>query len=111
MGSITNSSLTVKVSALAFYEPANALTFKPDFSNEDVERCVSHLLELELKVRELDNVLLKESAKISLDGKVTFYDAIPVGIARLEKTQCITADRKAQFLPLSQKGHPVRVLE
>jgi len=111
LDSFTNGSLTIMISALTFYEVANALTFKPDFSNEDVERCVSHLLHLELEVRELDDALLKESAKIAFDGKVTFYDAIPVGIARLEKVQCITADRKTQFIPLSRMGCPLRLLE
>jgi predicted nucleic acid-binding protein len=88
LDSFTNGSISVMISALTFYEIANALTFKPDFSNGDVERCVSNLLQLELEVRELDDALLKESAKIAYEGKVTFYDAIPVGIARLEKTQC-----------------------
>jgi len=111
LDSFTNSSLSVMISALTFYELANALTFKPDFSNEDVERCVSHLLQLELEVKELDDALLKESAKIAFEGKVTFYDAVPVGIAKLEKTRCITADRKTQFLPLSQLGYPIRLLE
>ena len=111
LDSFTNGSLNLTISALTFYEVANSLTFKPDFSNVDVERCVSHLLQLELEVRELDNALLKESTKIAFDGKVTFYDAIPIGIARLEKTECITADRKTQFLPLSHKGYPVKLLE
>lgn len=111
LDSFTNGSLAISISALSLYEVANALSFKPDFSKENVEQCVSHLLELELEVRELDRALLKESTKIAFDGKVTFYDAVPVGIARLEKIQCITADRKTQFIPLCQEGYPVKLLE
>ena len=69
LDSFTNGSLSVIISTLTFYELANALTFKPDFSNEDVEQCVSHLLQLELEVKQLDEALLKESARDSFRRK------------------------------------------
>jgi predicted nucleic acid-binding protein len=70
-------STSIIVSESTFYEVANALRYKPDFRNEDVQHCVSYLLQLELEVKTLDNALLKESAKIGSDGQVTFYDAVP----------------------------------
>ncbi len=73
------------------------------FSSEEVQRCISNLLQLELEVRELDETLLRESTSIAFDGEVTFYDAIPIGIAKLEKTERVTADRKTQFMPLSRE--------
>ena len=103
--------LLISVSELSFYEVANALGHKPDFSSENVRRCVSRLLELELEVRKLDQALLSESSKIAFDCQVTFYDAVPVGIAKLEKTVCVTADRKTQYLPLLGKGYPIKLLE
>jgi len=104
-------SLEITISELAFYEVANALRYKPGFSSEDVERCISNLLELELDVKKLDGPLLLESAEAAFVGKVTFYDAVPAAIAKLEGIQCITADVKSQFLPLSLRRYPVRLLE
>jgi len=48
---------------------------------------------------------------LAFDGKVTLYDAVPVAIAKLEGMQCITADAKSQFPPLSLKRYPIRLLE
>lgn len=107
---LTEGSLLVVISDLTLYEVANALRYKPDFSSEEVKHCISSLLELELEVRELDEKLLSEIAEIAFDGEVTFYDAVPVGIARIEKIRCITADKKTQFVPLSRKGYPIRLL-
>lgn len=111
LDSFTEGTFSVVISELTFYEVANALRYKPDFSNEAVRRCVSSLLQLELEVRKLDDILLSETAKIAFGGGVTFYDAVPIGIAKIEKIHCVTADRKTQFGPLAQKGYPVRLLE
>lgn len=111
LDSLLDGSIAILLSELAFYETANALRYKPDFSSEDVERCISKLLQLRLEIRRLDDTLLRETAKISFDGRVTFYDAVPIGIAKLEKIQCITADKETQFLPLSRRGYPVKLLE
>ena len=99
------------LSEVSFYEVANALRYKPDFSDEDVQECISRLLKLELEVVKLSEILLRETTKIAFDGQVTFYDAIPVGIAKIEKTMCVTADKRTQFAPLSVKGYPVKLLE
>ncbi len=111
LDSFANNSLLVTISELTFYETANALRYKPDFSSEDVKRCVSYLMDLELDVRPLHEKLVGEATKVAFDGKVTFYDAVPVSIAHLEKAQCLTADRETQFLPLSRKGYPVKLLD
>jgi predicted nucleic acid-binding protein len=111
LDSLTDASLPIAVSELTFYEVANALRYKPGFSTEDVRHCISCLLQLELEVRKLDEALLGEAAKIAFDGNVTFYDAVPVVIAKLERVHCVTADRITQFLPLSRRGYPIRLLE
>jgi predicted nucleic acid-binding protein len=111
LDSFNDESLSIIISDLTFHELANALRYKPDFSPNDVKRCVSQLLELELEVRRLDDELLSESISISFDGGVSFYDAVPVGIAKIEKIPCVTADKKTQFLPLSRKAYPVKLLE
>lgn len=111
LDSFTDGSLSIIVSELTFCEVANALRYKPDFSSEYLNRCVSHLLELEFEVRKFDVTLLHETSRIAFEGGVTFYDAVPVGIAKIEKASCITADRKTQYMPLSRKGYPIKLLE
>jgi predicted nucleic acid-binding protein len=111
LDSFVNGSLSIIVSDLAFYEVANALVFKPDFSREDMEGCISRLIDLDLETVKLDEILLGESSRIAFVGRVTFYDAVPVGIAKLRKLHCLTADRKTQFGPLSRKGYPIELLE
>lgn len=111
LDSFTDGSLAILASELTFYEVANALRYKPDFSSEDLNRCVTHLLGLEFEMRKFDDTLLHETARIAFDGGVTFYNAVPVGIAKIEKANCITADRSTQFTPLSRKGYPIRLLE
>lgn len=111
MDSFVTGSISILVSALVFYEAANALRYRPDFTPRDVESSIGHLLNLGMDVRGLDSKLVEESTRIAFDGGVTFYDAVPVAIAKLEKVSCITADRESQFAKLSPLGYPVQLLE
>lgn len=111
MSSFVSGSLSILVSGLVLYEVANALRYKPDFTGKDVEHSIEQLLRLELDVRNLSPDLVKESTKIAFDGDVTFYDALPVALAKLERVQCITADRLSQFARLSNRGYPIQLLE
>jgi predicted nucleic acid-binding protein len=110
LDSFINGYLTILESELIFYEVANALRCNPDFSSEDLNRLHLSPIRTGIPNRKFDDVLLRETARIAFGGGVTFYDAIPVGIAKIEKVNCITADKKTQFTPLSQKGYPIRLL-
>lgn len=111
LDSFTRGSLSIVVSELAFYEVANALRYNPDFTFMDVRSSVEHLLNLKLDVKSLDTELVKESAQIAFDCNVTFYDAVPVALAKIEKVKCITADRTSQFAKLSPRGYPIELLD
>ena len=111
LDSFIKGSLSIAVSELVFYEVANALRYNPDFTPSDVKSSVEHLLNLKLDAKSLNAKLVKESAEIAFDCNVTFYDAVPIALAKIEKVQCITADRTSQFARLSPKGYPVKLLE
>ena len=111
LDSFIKGSLSIAVSELVFYEVANALRYNPDFTSSDVKSSVEHLLNLKLDAKSLNAKLVKESAEIAFDCNVTFYDAVPIALAKIEKVQCITADRTSQFARLSPKGYPVKLLE
>ncbi|MBI2125737.1 MAG: type II toxin-antitoxin system VapC family toxin [Thaumarchaeota archaeon] len=111
LDSFIKGSLSIAVSELVFYEVANALRYNPAFTSSDVKSSVEHLLNLKLDAKSLNAKLVKESAEIAFDCNVTFYDAVPVALAKIEEVQCITADRTSQFARLSPKGYPVKLLE
>ena len=48
--------------------------------------------------------------EIAVDGNVTVYDAVPVALAELKQTVCITADAQTQYKKLKHKGYPVTLL-
>jgi len=50
------------------------------------------------------------TGEIAYDGKVTFYDALPVAIAEHKKTVCITADEETQYRKLQPKNYPIELL-
>jgi predicted nucleic acid-binding protein len=50
------------------------------------------------------------AGEIAYDGKITFYDALPVAIAEHKKTVCVTADEETQYKKLHPKKYPVELL-
>jgi hypothetical protein len=50
------------------------------------------------------------TGEIAYEGKVTFYDALPVAIAENRKTICITADEETQYKKLKPKDFPIELL-
>ena len=110
MESFVRGSLAILASSLSLYEVANALRYKSDFKAEDVRNSLAQLMSLRLEVKALTPRLVGEAARIAFEGNVTFYDALPVALAQLEKTSCITADRSTQFARLSPRGYPIRLL-
>ena len=111
LDSFVKGSLSIVVTELVFYEVANALRYSPDFTPTEVKSSIDHLLNLKLDAKSLSAKLAEDSAEIAFNCNVTFYDAVPVAIANIEKVQCITADRTSQFAKLSPKGYPIRLLE
>jgi len=63
-----------------------------------------------MNVTHLNENLTIRTGEIAFDGKITFYDALPVAIAESKKTVCITADEETQFKKLRLKGYPVELL-
>jgi hypothetical protein len=54
--------------------------------------------------------LLSCSSEIAFRGNVTIFDAIPVALAVLRKTKCITPALDIQHAKLKPKGYPTQLL-
>ncbi len=101
---------TILTTPLLTCEVANALRYKPDFNLERFTRAMNYLLKLHLHETAADERLLSRSGEIAFKSGVTIYDAIPVALAVLTKTTCITADRETQYAKLRGRNYPIELL-
>ena len=106
----TEGSTELVVSEILFCEVGNALRYKPDYDPQKWKTAVAQLFSLRMKVTHLTENLTARTGEIAYDGKVTFYDALPVAIAEHKKTVCITADEQTQYKKLQTKGYPIELL-
>ena len=108
--SYMQGTLNLTISEVLIAEVANALRYKPDYDVEKWRTALTQLFNLHMKVAQLTQDLVARAGEIAYDGKVTFYDALPVAIAEHRKTVCITADEQTQYKKLQIKGYPVELL-
>ncbi|MGD6806849.1 MAG: type II toxin-antitoxin system VapC family toxin [Candidatus Bathyarchaeia archaeon] len=98
-------SLQLTISEVLLAEVTNALRYKPDYDSEKLRKAVTSLLGLRLSIAHLTEPIMTRTVEIAYEGRVTFYDALPVAIAELKKTVCITADEATQHKKLHSKGY------
>ncbi len=110
LDSYTQGTIVLIVSEILLCEIGNALRFKPDYNEQKWKIALTQLFNLHLDVIHLNENLTSRAGEIAYDGKITFYDALPVAIAENKKTICITADEKTQYRKLHPKGYPVELL-
>lgn len=107
----TQGSLQITVSEVLIAEVANALRYKPDYDTEKLKKAAMSLLGLRFNIAHLTKPIVTRTVEIAYEGKVTFYDALPVAIAEARKTVCITADEETQHKKLHAKGYPTELLQ
>ncbi|MFB3888351.1 MAG: type II toxin-antitoxin system VapC family toxin [Candidatus Bathyarchaeia archaeon] len=108
--SYVQGSMQLTISEVLVAEVANALRYKPDYDTEKLRKALAGLLGLHLNVVHLNEGIVARTVEIAYEGKVTFYDALPVAIAERRKTVCVTADEETQFRKLQPKGHAIELL-
>lgn len=102
--------VTLLITPLLACEVANALRYKPDYDKDRLTEAMNHLFKLHMHEVPIDAQLLSRSSEIAFKADVTIYDAIPVALADLKKTRCITADEDTQYAKLKPKGYPIELL-
>jgi predicted nucleic acid-binding protein len=108
--SYTQGSLKLTVSEILIAEVANALRYKPDYDTEKLKKALTSLLGLHLNIIHLNETILARTVEIAYEGKVAFYDALPVAIAERREAVCITADEATQYRKLQAKGCSIELL-
>jgi predicted nucleic acid-binding protein len=100
----------VWVSDLLYHEFTNALRFKRTYDEDKVGDAVNTLFAFHLNNHPVDTPLLRKAASMAYRGGVTIYDAVPVALAAIKNTTCITADEETQYKRLKAHGYPVSLL-
>ena len=102
--------LSLLTTPLLLCEVANALRYKPDYDPGKFDDAMRQLVRLHLDENPIDSQLLSRSGEIAFKCDVTIYDAVPVALATLKKTKCITADRDTQYSKIKPKNYPIELL-
>ena len=110
LDSYIQGSIELTIPEVLFCEVGNALRYKPDYDTQKWKTALAQLFNLRMKVTHLTEGLIIRTGEIAYDGKVTFYDALPVAIAEHKKTVCVTADEETQYKKLQIKGYPIELL-
>ncbi len=110
LDSYIQGSIELTIPEVLFCEVGNALRYKPDYDTQKWKIALAQLFNLRMKVTHLTEDLIIRTGEIAYDGKVTFYDALPVAIAEHKKTVCVTADEETQYKKLQIKGYPIELL-
>jgi predicted nucleic acid-binding protein len=105
-----NNEIELAATPLLICEVVNALRYKPDFDSKKLIKAIGSLCKLHLHIEPITEDLLTKGAEIAFEGDVTIYDAIPVALADISRTTCITADEKTQYKNLKHK-YPVKMLK
>ena len=80
---------------LLIYEVANVLLHNPTFTGLEVQRSVQRLYELELELMAPSAEVVTAAIALASAKRLTFYDALYVGLARhLDLPFYTTADRR-----------------
>ena len=106
----TQGTVELTVPEILFCEVGNTLRYKPDYNVQKWKIALSQLCNLHMNVINLNENLITRTGEIAYDGKITFYDALPVAIAEHKKTICITADEETQYRKLQPKKYPIEIL-
>src|SRR4030066_1906056 len=105
LDSYIQGAVELTISEILICEVGNALRYKPDYDTQKWKTALTQLFNLHMNVTHLNEDLITRTGEIAYEGKVTFYDALPVAIAENKKTICITAGEDTQYKRLQTKHY------
>ncbi|KYH39484.1 MAG: twitching motility protein PilT [Candidatus Bathyarchaeota archaeon B26-2] len=97
----------VTAPALLLYEVANALNYKPDFTEEDVKDAINALIDLSLSIEQPTKEIMEKTVFIARRYNISIYEASYIALAEILNVTLVTADEK---LREKVKGHPLVLL-
>jgi predicted nucleic acid-binding protein len=85
---------TISAPDLLVYELANALSFKPGFTNRVTLRAIDDLFNLQLDLMIPTKEVVARGAELAHEYGITVYDSVYLSLAELLGLQVITADEE-----------------
>ena len=79
---------------IALYEIGNALRYKNEFSNKEINKCFDELYGLNLDIITPHSEIVYLVVEIARQNDITFYDAFYIALAKELGLKFITADSK-----------------
>jgi predicted nucleic acid-binding protein len=110
LDSYIQGTVELTISEILICEVGNALRYNPDFDTQKWKSALAQLFNLHMNISHLSQDLSTRAGEIAYEGRVTFYDALPVAIAEHKKTICITTDEETQYKKLHPKDYPIELL-
>ena len=89
-----DGSLTLMAPDLLIYEVANALTYHPELTTEDIKEDIEALFMLDLDLIQPSSELAASAAEDARQHKITLYDSSYLALAEATSSTLITADTK-----------------
>lgn len=86
--------MLIYVPNLLIYEIANVLRYKPDLTQQQVQEALVSLYDMQMRIVEISQELIKEAIHFAYFHDITVYDATFVAMAEYLKVLFITADEK-----------------
>jgi predicted nucleic acid-binding protein len=89
-----DGQMLIYVPNLLIYEIANLLRYKPDLTQQQVQEALMSLYDMQIRIVEISQELIKEAIHFAYFHDITVYDATFVAMAEYLKVLFITADEK-----------------
>lgn len=102
-----DGSIDLVAPALLLYEVANALNYKPDFTEEDVKDSIGALTDLSLSIELPTKEIMEKTISIARKYDLSIYDSSYVALAESLNIKMVTTDEK---LWEKIKEHPLMLL-
>jgi len=102
-----NGSIELVAPPLLLYEVANALNYKPDFTERDVKDSMRALTDLSLSIELPTKEVMEKTISIARKYDLSIYDSSYVALAESLNIKMVTADEK---LWEKMEEHPLMLL-
>jgi predicted nucleic acid-binding protein len=89
-----DGSLTLMAPDLLIYEVANALTYHPELTAEDIKEDIEALFMLDLDLIQPSSELAASAAEDARRHRITLYDSSYLALAEATSSPLVTADTK-----------------
>jgi predicted nucleic acid-binding protein len=86
--------MLIYVPDLLIYEIANVLRYKPDLTDQQAQEALDSLYDLNIKVIEISQEIIKGAVRLAYSYGITVYDAAFLVLAESLKVPFVTAHEK-----------------